>query len=119
MDTVLKIMIQVILCCGRHLYRHSPDELWNGVDDSRRRGSREAMGALRSAFGVPAIPNDIWSRDLAIFPGIQAHSFRRDEASTPPVCYAGDGLGRSPSISRKISWNNSFGTATSAIWKMT
>jgi hypothetical protein len=54
---------------------------WNGVDDSRRRGSREATGGLRSASGVPAIPNDIWSRDLAIFPRIQAHSFRRDEAS--------------------------------------
>ena len=51
------------------------------MDDSRRRGSREAMGGLRSASGVPAIPNDIWSRDLAIFPRIQTHSFRRDEAS--------------------------------------
>jgi len=38
---------------------------------------------------------------------------------TPFSPYAGAGLGRSPSISRKISWNNSFDTATSAIWKMT
>jgi hypothetical protein len=28
------------------LIRHSPDELWNGVDDSRRWGSPEAMGGL-------------------------------------------------------------------------
>jgi hypothetical protein len=28
------------------------------VDDSRWRGSREAIGGLRSASGVPAVPND-------------------------------------------------------------
>jgi hypothetical protein len=36
-----------------------------------------------------------------------------------PHTGAGSGGGRSPSISRKISWNNSFGTATSAIWNVT
>src|SRR6266536_394314 len=39
--------------------RYSPDELWNGVDDSRRRGCREAIGGLRRASGVPAVPNDV------------------------------------------------------------
>ena len=42
--------------------RHSPDELWNGVDASRRRGSPEATGGLRSAPGVsivPGVPNDV------------------------------------------------------------
>ena len=38
---------------------------------------------------------------------------------TVPQSYAGAGLGRSPSISRRISWNNSLGTATSAIWNVT
>ena len=32
---------------------------------------------------------------------------------------AGGGCGRNSAISRRISWNNSLGTATSAIWKMT
>jgi hypothetical protein len=68
------------------LSRHSPDELWNGVDDSRRRGAREAIGGLRSASGVPAVPNDVRSGDLAISRGIQAHSFRRDDASNGFEC---------------------------------
>ncbi len=72
-----------------YLFRHSPDELWNDVDDSRRRGSREAIGGLRSASGVPTVPNDVRSGDLAIFPGIQAHSSRRDDASAPPVATLG------------------------------
>ena len=45
---------------------------------------------------------------------------RRDGASDPFSPNAGAGLGCSPSISRKIAWNNSFGTATCwsrGIWK--
>jgi hypothetical protein len=38
--------------CGRH----SPDQLWNGVDDSRRRGSREATGGLRPT----PVPSGMW-----------------------------------------------------------
>ena len=54
-----------IMGWGRDLFyanRHSPDELWNGVDASRRRGSPEATGGLRSAPGVsivPGVPNDV------------------------------------------------------------
>jgi hypothetical protein len=53
--------------------------------------------------------------DPLIWPVIQTHSSRRDGASDPFSPYAGAGLGRSPSISRKIAWNNSFGTATSLV----
>jgi len=38
------------------------------VDDSRRRGSQEAIGGLRSASGVPAVPNDVRSGDWPFFP---------------------------------------------------
>jgi hypothetical protein len=41
---------------ARTFHRHSPDELWNGVNDSRRRGSTEATGGLRSAPGVSRRP---------------------------------------------------------------
>src|SRR6266568_3870976 len=40
---------------SRLLIRYFPDELRNSVDDSRRRGSREATGGLRGASGVPAV----------------------------------------------------------------
>ena len=62
-----------------------------------------------------------WSRpaDLVLFLVIQTHSSRGDDASDRFSPYTGASLGRSPLISRKISWNNSFGTPTSAIWKMT
>jgi hypothetical protein len=56
---------------------------------------------------------------LAFFLVNQTHSSRGDDTSDRPRRYAAAGLGRSPSISRKISWNNSLGTATSANWKMT
>ena len=36
--------------------RRSTDEFWNGVDDSRRRGSTEATGGQRSAPGVSVVP---------------------------------------------------------------
>jgi len=44
------------------LNRHSPDELWNGVDDSRRGGFPGSTGGLRSAPGVSVVPgvrNDV------------------------------------------------------------
>jgi hypothetical protein len=69
-----------------------------------------------SAPGVPVVPNDVRFADLAIFLGIQTHSSCRDDAFGRPNLYGGAALSRSPSISRRISWDNSFGTATSAIW---
>src|SRR5580700_1604326 len=42
-----------------HPDRHSPDELWNGVDDSRQRGSRKAAGRLRGVPGISVVPNGI------------------------------------------------------------
>jgi hypothetical protein len=45
------------------LIRHSPDQLWNGVNGSRRWDSPEVIGGLRSASGVPAVPNDVRSGD--------------------------------------------------------
>ena len=53
------------------LIRHSPDELWNGVDGSRRQSSPEATGGLRSAPGVSVIlgvPNDVCIRRFGYFP---------------------------------------------------
>jgi hypothetical protein len=82
-------------------------------------GTRKPTGGVRKASGVLSPANHFRETDWALFPVIQTHSSRRDDASGSPVSYAGAGLGRSPSISRKISWNNSLGTATSAIWKMT
>ncbi len=79
----------------------------------------EAKDGVRTASGVGRGPDHSREADLVLFLVIQTHSSRRDDASDPFSPYAGAGLGRSPSISRKISWNNSFGTATSAIWKMT
>jgi hypothetical protein len=40
----------------RNISRHSPDELWNGVDDSRQRIPQKLWaGGLRRASGVPPI----------------------------------------------------------------
>jgi len=52
--------------------------------------------------------------EQVIFLVIPAHASRRD-ASDRPGFYAAAGLGRNPSISRKVSPNNFLGTATSAI----
>jgi len=63
------------------LNRHSPGELWNGVDDSSRRGSPEAKGGLRSAPGVsvvPGVPNDVRSADLVLFLVLTGLRRRRD-----------------------------------------
>ena len=48
------------------------------MDDSGRQGSPQAIGGLHSASGVAAVPNDVRPGDLAIIPGIQAHSLRRE-----------------------------------------
>jgi len=69
---------------GKLFSRHSPDELWNGVDGSRRQSSPKATGGLCSAPSVsvvPGVPNDVRSADLALFPVIQTHSLRGDDAS--------------------------------------
>ena len=82
-------------------------------------GYTEAKCGVCTASGVGRGPDHSREADLGLFLVIQTHSSRRDDASGPFSPYAGAGLGCSPSISRKISWNNSLGTATSAIWKMT
>ena len=53
---------------------------------------------------VTRVPNDVQSGDLALFLVIQTNSSRSDDADRPSY-YAGTGRGRSPSISRKISWS--------------
>jgi hypothetical protein len=40
---------QMQIATASNSNRHSPDEIWNGVDDSRRRGSPEGTDQLRSA----------------------------------------------------------------------
>ena len=42
-----------------------PDELWNELNDSRRRGPPVAADRLRGAAGAPAVPNEVRSGDLA------------------------------------------------------
>jgi len=37
---------------GLDLTQHSPDEIWNGVDDSRRLGCPATIGALRTDADV-------------------------------------------------------------------
>ena len=48
-----------------------------------------------------------------------SHGFAGADDNRTRHAGVGSGGGRSSAISRKISWNNSLGTATSAIWKMT
>src|SRR5712692_11801858 len=100
------------------IIRHSPDEpgtAWTIAD-----GGVPGKPWVGCAV-LPAFRRSRTTSGPAIWP------FFLESRRTPSVvmrhppssCYAGAGLGRSPSISRKMSWNNSFGTATSAIWKMT
>jgi len=89
------------------------------VNDSTLPGYTEAMSRRLHGFGRWCGPDHSREADLVLFLVIRTHSSRCDDASDPFSPYAGAGLGRSPSIRRKISWNNSLGTATSAIWKMT
>ncbi len=79
----------------------------------------EAEGRCPGRIGVLSPLNPSGEADWALFLVIRTHSSRRDDAPDRPSSYAGAGRGRSPSISRRISPNNSLGTATSAIWKMT
>src|SRR5216683_1315851 len=51
--------------------RHSPDEFWNSVDDSRQRGSPEATSGLRSARGASVVSaSDAGCERLMSVPGI-------------------------------------------------
>ena len=54
--------------------RNSPDELGNGVDDSRPRDFPEAIGELRCAFGVPAVPNDGSTTAIWPFSSVSRHA---------------------------------------------
>jgi hypothetical protein len=49
---------QMQIATASNSNRHSPDEIWNGVDDSRRRGSPEGTDQLRSAPGVSVATGD-------------------------------------------------------------
>ncbi len=82
-------------------------------------GYTEAIGRRLHGFGRWSRPGPFPRSRFVLFLVIQTHSSRGDDTSDPFSPYSGTGLGRSPPISRKISWNNSFGTATSANWKMT
>lgn len=82
-------------------------------------GYQEAERRLRDASGVLSPVLHFREADLGLVLIVQIHSSRRDGTSDRPSSYAGTGLGRSPSISRRMSWTNSLGTATSAIWKVT
>ncbi len=88
------------------------------MGDSRRWGSREAIGGLCNASGVSVVPIGVQSGDLAIFPASR-HTLFVVIRIRPSSCYAGAGLGRSPSISHKIFWTNFLGTAILTTWKMT
>jgi hypothetical protein len=104
---------------NRKLARYSPD-------DAGLTGTISVFWTVRK----PGAPFSTWlpcfpCRELPKtpnwpdFPDTWTHSSRRHVALHRPGLYAGAGRGRSPSISRRISPNNSFGTATSAIWKVT
>jgi hypothetical protein len=66
-------------------------------------GVPEAIRRRLHGFGRWSRPRTIFDRaDLVLFLVIQTHS-SRDDAFDPFIPYAGASLGRSPSISRKIS----------------
>lgn len=87
---------------------HSSDELCIDLNHTTQWRLSEATG------GVCVVPNDVRSADLALLLVIQTHSSPRHDASCRPGSCTGTGRGRSASISRRISRNNSLGTAAAA-----
>ena len=79
-------------------------------------GYAEAVIGVRVASERSPLANNSGEADFGHFLVSQTRSSRRHDATNRLSSYAGTGLGRSPSISRRIFWNNSFGTVTSAIW---
>jgi hypothetical protein len=71
---------------GNCLRRHSADELWNGVDDSRRRGSPVAMGGLFIArTRQPPFTKQVASRSMSEM----GHRRHRSNTAATPIILAG------------------------------
>jgi hypothetical protein len=72
--------------------------------------------AALTAVSVPGALSAVEQPDLAVFLGIWTRSFRRFSLERNLAEPSGEGFGRSSAISRKVSRNNCWGMATSAIY---
>ena len=84
----------------------NPELEADGTDFRGQSGSSASVGGRSHHL----IFLGIWAQSSCLVP-LERMTMGRPHAG------AGGGFGRSSAISRKISWNNCRGMATSAIWK--